>query len=113
MNLDVDSNDTQVLVPGLEGGLTWTPAKDFDVKANVFVGYDLIDDDAAVTSRFQGAGASFVTEGIDNSPLVYAAGIGIAKKFTDRFTLDADYTLDGRGSDFINHTVSCKFTWRL
>jgi uncharacterized protein with beta-barrel porin domain len=110
LDLDVDSNDTHALVPGLEGGVSWFPAAGVSVKANVFVGYDVINDDVAVTSRFQGGGASFITEGIDNSPFVYSAGVSLGKQFTDTFSLLAGYDFEGQGNDLMTHMASCKFS---
>ena len=111
MNLSVDSFDAHSLVTALEGELAWSAATDVLVTARASLGYDLINDDAAVLSRFQGAGASFVTQGIDNSPVVFTAGLGVAKHFTDRFSLNASYDLEGRGSDFLMHMLSCKLNW--
>ncbi len=113
MNLAVEGDDTQALVPGLEGGLSFTPATGVDIKARVFAGYDVMDEDASVTSRFQGAGPSFTIEGMEPSPLVYTAGVGLVKTFCDRFSMAANYDLEGRGDDFMNHMVSCKFTWKF
>ncbi len=113
MNLAVEGDDTQALVPGLEGGLSFTPAKGVDIQARVFAGYDVMDEDASVTSRFQGAGPSFTIEGLAPSPLVYTAGVGIVKAFSDRFSMAANYDLEGRGDDFMNHMVSCKVTWKF
>lgn len=111
LNLDVDSFDTQSLVPALEGGLTLAANQNIQYTAHASLGYDLIDDDTAVTSQFQGAGAAFTTEGIDNSPVVFTAGLGMSKKFTDRFSVNASYDLEGRGTDFLSQMISCKLNW--
>jgi outer membrane autotransporter protein len=113
MNLSVDSNNTQALVPGLEGGLSWGLPKDVNITARVALGYDIINDDASVTAIFQGAGTAFTTQGVDNSPVVFGAGVGISKKLTQRLSLDASYDLEGQGSDFLSHMVSCKLNWTL
>jgi outer membrane autotransporter protein len=113
MNLSVDSNNTQALVPGLEGGLSWGLPTDLNITARVALGYYIINDDASVTAIFQGAGTAFTTQGVDNSPVVFGAGVGISKKLTQRLSLDASYDLEGQGSDFLSHMVSCKLNWTL
>ncbi len=111
MNLSVDSGDTQSLVTALEGGISWAAAKDVQITANASMGYDLIDDDTAVSSQFQGGGVSFTTQGIDNSPVVFTAGLGVGKKLSNSLSLDANYDLEGRGDDFLSHMLSIKFNW--
>lgn len=111
MNLSVDSGDTQSLVTAIEGGISWAAAKDVQITANASVGYDLIDDDTAVSSQFQGGGVSFTTQGIDNSPVVFTAGLGVGRKLSNSLSLDANYDLEGRGDDFLSHMLSIKFNW--
>jgi uncharacterized protein with beta-barrel porin domain len=111
MNLDVDGFDTQSLVPALEGGLTLAADQNIQYTAHVSLGYDLINDDTAVTSQFQGAGTTFTTLGIDNSPVVFTAGVGMSRKFTDRFSFNANYDIEGRGTDFLSQMISCKLNW--
>ena len=113
MNLSVDSFDAQALVASLEGDMIWSFNKDVEFMASASLGYDLVNDNTFVGSRFQGGGAVFQTQGIDNSPVVYSAGVGLAKKFTDRFSLDAKYDLEGRGGDFMSHMVSAKLNWKF
>ncbi len=113
MNLNVDSFDAQSLVAALEGDVIWSLPKDIELMVRASLGYDLINDTTFVGSSFQGGGALFSTQGLTNSPLVYGAGLGVAKKFTNRFSLDAKYDLEGRGSDLMNHMISAKLNWEF
>lgn len=105
--------DSHSLVAAMEGDLIWCFDKNIELMLSAALGYDIINDKTSVGSSFQGGGPVFQTQGIDNSPVVDSAGIGIARKFTDRFSLDTKYDLEGRGSDVMTHIVSAKFNWKF
>lgn len=111
MNLNVESFDSHVLIAGIESDVYWSVQENLEVVANASLGYDLINDQASVNSLFQGGGTIFPTVGIDNSPVVYSLGIGLVKKFSDTFSLDVTYDLNGRGNDYMGHMVSAKLNW--
>ena len=113
MNLDVKSFDTNSLVAALEGDLSWSLSESLEVIASSSVGYDLFNDDTSVDSSFAGGGAVFRTPGLDNSRVVYGAGIGLAKKMTDLLSFDAKYDFHGRGSDYQSHLFSAKLNWKF
>ncbi|WP_321531056.1 autotransporter domain-containing protein [uncultured Desulfuromonas sp.] len=113
MNLDVKSFDTNSLVAALEGDLSWSLSESFEIIASSSVGYDLFNEDTTVDSSFAGGGAVFRTPGLDNSRVVYGAGIGLAKKMTDLLSFDAKYDFHGRGSDYQSHLFSAKLNWKF
>ena len=113
LNLTVDSFDSQSMVTALEGDAVWSLNRGVELVGSVSVGYDLMDDSASTHASFQAGGDSFVTNGIDDSPLIYAAGIGVVKSFSDTFSLDTRYDFEGRGDSFQSHMVSAKFNWEF
>ena len=113
MNLDVDSFDSHALVAALKGDLSWRLSKGTEFITSTSLGYDLFDENTAVSSSFTGGGPVFETLGLDNSPVVYSAGIGLAKKLTDRLSFDTKYDFSGRGHDYQGHMFSAKFNWKF
>jgi outer membrane autotransporter protein len=114
LNLDVDSFDSDSLVLKATGDFNYALSTTLELLANVGVGYDLIDDDVSVSSSFQGAsGLTFTTEGIDNGPFIYEAGAGVSKKLNEELAFDLKYELDGRGSDYTNHTLYAKVNYKF
>ncbi len=111
LNLNVEGFDSHALIASLEGDLVWNAPCGMELAANLALGYDLINDTNSVNSSFQAGGAAFTTPGIDHSPLVYSAGVGLDKQFSSRFAMDIRYDFEGRGDDFHSHTVSSKMSW--
>ncbi len=110
LNLNVEKFDSSNLIASVEGDLTWAVAEGTELNATLSLGYDVINENSTVNSSFQGSNVIFSTEGIDASPVVYTAGLGLAKQLTQDLTLDARYDFEGRGNDFRNHAVSARLT---
>ena len=114
MNLYVDSFDSDSLIVEAQGDFTYSLTKNMELMASLGLGYDLIDDDVTVNSSFEGASSLvFSTDGVDTSPVVYTAGVGMAQKLTDDLNVDLKYDMEGRGSDYTNHMVSAKINWKF
>ncbi|GAA0790313.1 autotransporter outer membrane beta-barrel domain-containing protein [Marinobacterium sediminicola] len=108
LNLDVDSNTTEALVAGVEGQLIHTLNPTTDLTAKLGVGYDLINEQASITSAFAGApGAQFITKGIDPNPWIGNVGLGLLHTTESGAEISADYNAEYR-SDYLSHTASLK-----
>lgn len=59
------------------------------------------------------SGTTFTTSGIDNGPWSYKTGAEIAQELQDNLSVSVAYDLDGKGSDFKNHSVSAKVNWKF
>ncbi|MBU3825671.1 MAG: autotransporter domain-containing protein [Candidatus Oceanisphaera merdipullorum] len=111
LNLQVDKRSTDALVTGLDGKLTQTFGAATILSANLGVGYDLLQDQASITSTYAGApGVAFTTEGIDPSPLLLRSGLDLSHQVTDALEVSARYDVEHR-SDFLNQTASVKVRW--
>ncbi|KEA63776.1 Outer membrane autotransporter barrel [Marinobacterium lacunae] len=108
LNLDVESNITEALVAGVEGQLIHTLNPSTELNAKLGVGYDLINDQASITSSFAGApGAQFTTEGLDPNPWIANAGFGLFHTADNGAEISANYDAEYR-SDYLSQTASLK-----
>lgn len=111
LNLDVASRSTDALVLGLDGKLTRSLNDNTMLIGNLGVGYDVINDRASITAAFAGApGASFVTYGIDPSPWIGRAGLGLVHVLKSSTEITARYDVEAR-QGFTNQTASIKARW--
>jgi outer membrane autotransporter protein len=107
-NLKVDSNDTEELVFALEGKINHSLTPALTLSGNLGLGYDAISDEASITSSFVDGGGNFVTDGIDPSPFMLRAGLGVElTPWTNGLAIVARYEVEAR-EDFTNQTVSMK-----
>lgn len=114
LDLDVESFDGNALVASLEGDVFYDLGAGFQLLGSAAIGYDLIDDDTTVNANFLGdTTVSFATEGIDNSPFIFNAGLGLAKNIQDNLSVDLKYDVDGRSSDYVNQAVTAQLTWKF
>ena len=111
LNLDVESSTADALVLGVEGLLAHTVNQDTDLNVKLGVGYDVINDQASITSAYAGAPtAQFTTSGIDPSPWVANAGVGVLHTTEGGVEVSANYDAEYR-SDYLSHSASLKLRW--
>ena len=111
LNLNVDRRTTEALVFGMDGKLAHNLNAQTTLVANLGVGYDALNKQAALTSTFAGApGASFVTSGIDPSPWLARGGIALAYRVKGSFEVIVGYAAEVR-ERFLNQTASVKARW--
>ena len=111
LNLHVKSNITEELILGVDGKLTHAVTEKAQITGNLGVGYDVINEQASITSAFAGApAATFVTKGLDPSPWVMRGGIGLVSQATETVEISARYDIEAR-KDFDNQTASVKVRW--
>ncbi|OEU72579.1 MAG: hypothetical protein BA869_01280 [Desulfuromonadales bacterium C00003107] len=108
LNLKVDRDNTDELILAVDGKLTRDLSDRITLEANLGVGYDILNEDSSITSAFAGApAAAFVTDGLDPSPWLMRAGVGLVAQASDTFELSARYDIEAR-DDFDNQAVSLK-----
>ena len=114
LNLDVKDFSSSEVILGVGTLAYYTLDKDSRLFGNVNVGYDLKDDNNIVTSSYQGAsGLSFDTAGIDNGRVSYDLGMGYENDLTELSNLSFTYNYQGEGTDYTNHVVSAKYTYKF
>ena len=114
LNLNVKDFSSSEFILGLGTLAYYQINNESKLFGNVNVGYDLKDDNNIVTSSYQGAsGLSFETEGIDNGRWTYDLGFGYENDITELSNLSFTYNFQGEGSDYTNHVISAKYTFKF
>lgn len=114
LNLNIQGFNTTSLVFGVEESLKYAMTGGRNLILNVALGYDFGDTNQNVLASYHGAsGTTFTTSGIDNGPWSYKTGVEIAQELQDNLSVSVAYDLDGKGSDFKNHSVSAKVNWKF
>ncbi|WP_372877021.1 autotransporter domain-containing protein, partial [Pseudomonas sp.] len=112
-NLKVDSRSTDELILGLDGKLSHEFMPGTRVSANLGVGYDALNSQVSITSSFAGApGASFTTRGLEPSPWLQRAGLGLTTNTDNGVEISLRYDAEHRES-FLNQTASVKLRWDI
>lgn len=114
LNLHVDDATSNHYLLG--GGMI-TDYK-LDSKSYVMVDLNLMYDFnhgvETVTAAYEGAaGVKFTSNGIDNGPWVYNAGVGYTMKTNENSELNFMYNYQGQGNSFDVHTLSAKYVWKF
>lgn len=111
LNLSVDDRNAEEFIIGVDGKLVHKIDDNSNLRFNVGLGYDLINERASVTSVYAGApGSSFVTHGLKPSPWIGKAGIGYVYKTEDETEITLSFDTEFR-DDFLNRTASVKARW--
>ncbi|MBU1365506.1 MAG: autotransporter outer membrane beta-barrel domain-containing protein [Gammaproteobacteria bacterium] len=111
LNLNVSARTSEALVFGIDGKLVHQLNDKTSLVANLGVGYDALNEQAAITSAFAGApSAAFVTYGIDPSPWLVRSGVGATYRSKAGLEITGRYDAEYRES-FLNQTASVKVRW--
>lgn len=111
LNLDVQSRATDALVVGVDGKMTHALNKQTQLTANLGVGYDVLNEQTAITAAFAGSpSAAFTTTGLTPSPWLLRAGVGLVHNTAAGVELSARYDAEYR-ENFLNQTASVKVRW--
>lgn len=111
LNLNVQGHSSDELTLAIDGKIAHEIDKGTTVTANLGAGYDALNKQASITATFAGApGAAFTTKGLEPSPWLLRAGLGIAKATRSGMEVLAHYDAEYR-KDFLNQTASVKLRW--
>lgn len=111
LNLAVQSRTTEALVIGVDGKLAHALNAKTTLTANVGVGYDVLSTQASITAAFAGSpSAAFTTDGLNPSPWLLRAGVGLVHTTAGGVEVSARYDAQYR-ENFLNQTASIKARW--
>lgn len=80
----------------------------FKASANVGAGYNILNNQVQVTSAYQGGGAAFTTNGLQVSPWVYNAGVGLSGRIQKDVEMNVRYDTQFTTTGYNNQMVSAK-----
>jgi outer membrane autotransporter protein len=111
LNLNVHRNTTHEMIVGMDGKLTHAVTDRIRVMANLGFGYDVLNNQASVTSAFYGApDISFTTKGLESSPWLGRGGLGLSSTPNDAVEISARYDFEVRDR-FNNQMSSVRVRW--
>ncbi|WP_166363276.1 autotransporter domain-containing protein [Pseudomonas akapageensis] len=111
LDLDVDSRDAEAMILSVDGKLGYRLGAQTQLDANLGAGYDLINEQTSITSTYAGAAdAAFTTRGLDPSPWLTRAGLGLTHNLSNGTEVSLRYDVESR-SDFLNQGASIKARW--
>ena len=70
------------------------------------VGYNTLNNQVQITAAYSGGGESFVTYGLDVSPWLFSAGVGLVGIASDKLNLSVRYDLNASPTGLLNQTGS-------
>jgi hypothetical protein len=78
------------------------------MSANVGAGYNTLNNQVQMTTAFQGGGPAFTTNGLQISPWLYSAGLGISGRISKDVEMNVRYDTQFSTSSYNNQMVSAK-----
>lgn len=114
LNLQVEQSSSSEMIVGLGTIATYKLNPTDKLIGSLSAGYDLKDDKNIVNSSYSGAsGLSFETVGIDNGKWLYDAGIGYEKAMNSNNSINVNYNLQGKGTDYTNNVISANYIYKF
>lgn len=113
LSLNVDSQTYRELLlsAGLRSTLELAPGLRLIARGRV--GYEVLDEPVSITASYAVGGGSFITEGINVSPWLFSAGIGLAGAINDRADLDLRYDVQASPSRLLSQTATLSLRMRM
>ncbi|MDB6060190.1 MAG: hypothetical protein JWM78_293 [Verrucomicrobiaceae bacterium] len=108
LSLKVDSSRYEELLASVDVKITHELTDAIKLVGNIALAYDFINQNSQSTSAFVGGGSAFVTNGLDASPVIERAGLGIVSTTATGIELSVRYDVEGRDSGFFNQTFSAR-----
>lgn len=108
LNLDVNSQTKDQLISTVAVKLNHVMSQGFSINGNTGVGYDVLNDQNAVTSTYVGGGPAFTTNGVEPSPWIVNSGLGLMYNLNDDWDVSVRYDREDRGSALTTQTASIK-----
>jgi outer membrane autotransporter protein len=111
LNLAVKSQTYNALYTSADMRLDHSLSNGLNVSGNVGLGYNALNTKAQLTSTYVGGGPSFVTNGLDVSPWLYNAGVGIGGMISKDVELNVRYDINFSSTNYTNQMVSANVKW--
>lgn len=108
LNLNVSSQTYNTLYTSFDLRADHQLDNGINLTANVGIAYNALDNKVQMTSAYQGGGASFVTNGLDVSPWLYSAGLGVSGMVGKNVELNLRYDIDFSSSSYTNQMISAR-----
>jgi hypothetical protein len=108
LNLNVSSQTYNQLLTSVGLRLDRDIAEKLTLSANVGAGYNPLNNNVQITSAFQGGGSTFVTNGLNVSPWLYNAGVGITGQIAKDVSVNVRYDVQFSPTSYTNQVIGAK-----
>jgi len=108
LNLGANAQSYNTLLTSADLRVDHMLADKFKLSANVGAGYNALNNQVQMTTAFQGGGPAFTTNGLQISPWLYNAGLGLSGRVSRDVELNVRYDTQFSTSGYNNQMVSAK-----
>jgi outer membrane autotransporter protein len=108
LNLSVGQQTYSTLIPSADLRIDHSLDSKLTLSANAGAGYNTLGNQVTSTAAYQGGGAVFATNGLEVSPWLYNAGVGITGQIEKNLQLNVRYDNVFSPTGYMNQMVSAK-----
>lgn len=113
LNLNVNSQTYQELMLSMGMRADYQLTDYVKLTANADLGYNTLNNQTQITASYVGGGNSFVTYGLNVSPWLYSAGVGLVAFEKDAMEVGVRYDLQASPTGFLNQIASIRFMMKF
>jgi outer membrane autotransporter protein len=107
LNVNGQTYQELMLTAGLKGD--YQVSDRLKLTANAGVGYNTLNNQTQITASYAGGGENFVTYGMNVSPWLYSAGLGLVQFEKNGMELAVRYDVQASPTGFVNQMASVRF----
>jgi outer membrane autotransporter protein len=108
LNLSVGQQTYNTLIPSVDVRIDHSLASKMTLSANAGAGYNVLNNQVSASSAYAGGGPTFATNGLQISPWLYNAGVGITGQLNKNLQLNVRYDKVFSSTGYMNQMVSAK-----
>jgi len=108
LNLSVAKQTYNTLIPSADVRIDHSLDSKMTLSANAGAGYNTLNNQVSATSAYAGGGTTFATNGLQVSPMLYNAGVGVTGQIDKNLQLNIRYDNVFSQTGYMNQMVSAK-----
>jgi len=108
LNLSVAKQTYNTLIPSADVRIDHSLDSKMTLSANAGAGYNTLNNQVSATSAYAGGGTTFATNGLQVSPWLYNAGVGVTGQIDKNLQLNIRYDNVFSPTGYMNQMVSAK-----
>jgi len=108
LNLNANSQTYNMMLLSGDVRVDQMLSEKLKLSANIGAGYNTLNNQVQMTTAFQGGGPAFTTNGLQTSPWLYNAGLGLSGRISKEVEMNVRYDTQFSASSYNNQMVSAK-----
>ena len=113
LNLSVAKQTYNTLIPSADMRIDHSLDSKMVLSANAGAGYNTLNNQVSATSAYAGGGTTFATNGLQVSPWLYNAGVGVTGQIDKNLQLNVRYDNVFSPTGYMNQMISAKLKMPL